>query len=171
MSWGIGGWGISSWSGSSFYIANHVPFDNAINVDRLPTISFTIVSPDSAVNISTINLTTNGVQLIVNGAFTAFATGTIDNSDPNNVQVTANVIHAYSRLEDVSVLVNASNGNNEIPASGTTWQFVVENEVFTFLNHIVRKFERVLRINVIGLDAPQNPVAIVELETPELTEE
>jgi hypothetical protein len=167
MSYGIERWGIGSWGGSDFIVTNHVPPDNSTGISRTPTISFALISQSGNILVNTINLIANNIPLIVNGTFTANATGTINISNPTNVIVTANVIHAFSPFTTVTVAVDAQNAAMAHPASGITWQFVVNNIIGQFSNYIMRKFERVFRVNAVGpLSPPQNPHAIIELNPP-----
>jgi len=166
MSYGIQSWGTGSWGGSDFAITNHIPSDNSVGVNRLTTISFTLYSQSGNVIPSSINLTANGVPLITSGAFTIFATGNINNTDPAIVNVTATVTHAFAPFQVVTVLVSALNASSVPPVLGTTWQFTTDNQLMEFSNYIVNRFEKVLRINVTGLDAPRNPQAIVFLAPP-----
>lgn len=151
MSYGLEKWGLGGWGGADFAVTNHVPVDGVTGIQRAPMISFTIASQNGNINLSSINLTVNGnssgmYALIINGVFTSYATGTINFSDPLNVIVTANIIHAFSPLEIVTVTVDAANTQNERPASGTTWQFTVNSDIHTFVNYIVRGFQRVFRV-------------------------
>lgn len=166
MSYGLEQYGVGSWGGSDFIVIDHFPIDNSVGNNRLSTISFTLSSQSGNVILSSINLTANGTPLIVNGVFTLNATGTINNTNPLSVQVTATVTHAFAPFAVVSVLVSATNTSNDIPISGTTWLFGVDGTLVLFSNYVVRRFERVERVGVTGLDAPQNPMAVVELAPP-----
>lgn len=147
MSYGIGSWGTGSWGGADFIVQNHIPFDNSINVSRTPTISFELSSLGNTINTSTINLSANGIQLITNGIFTSKAVGIINSADPNNTIVSASVIHAFSPLSIITVVVDAQNSANEHPSPVTaTWQFTVSDAIATFSTYIVRGFERVFRV-------------------------
>lgn len=151
MSYGLEKWGLGGWGTADFIVTNHIPVDNITGVQRAPTIMFTLASQSGTINLSSINLTVNGnssglYNIVTNGAFTSYATGTINFSDPLNVIVTANIIHAFSPLEIVTVTVDAITAQNEHPASGTTWQFTVDNTIHTFTNYIVRGFQRVFRV-------------------------
>jgi len=166
MSYGIANWGTGSWGGADFVVIDHIPIDDATDVNRVATISFILYSQINNVVNNSINLIANGVYLIQNGNFTDNATGSIDSADPLSVIVTATVTHAFSPFELVNIEVSALNAANESPALGTTWSFTVNNTLSLFSNYIVRRFERVSRVNAVGLDAPQNPYAIVELAPP-----
>lgn len=175
MSYGIQSWGTGGWGGADFIVINHIPFDNSIGINRLPIISFTLLSQSGSVITSSINLTIIvnmvSIPLIINGVFTANASGTINASVPTIVNVTAQILHSLAPFSIVNVVVAALanstlNSPSLSPASGTTWLFAVDNTLTLFSNYIVRRFERVLRVGVIGLDAPQNPMAVVELAPP-----
>lgn len=167
MSYGIEQWGIGSWGGSDFVCTSHIPSDLSTGVSRLPIIGFILSSQSGNVVLSSINLTVNGVPLIVNGAFTIAATGTIDNTNPAAVQVTAQVVHEFAPLELVTVVVTALNTSNQPPTIGNVWQFIVDNTIHSFQCYIVRKFERVFRTGASGpLTPPLNPHAEVDLNPP-----
>jgi hypothetical protein len=166
MSWGLEQYGPASWGGSDFVVINHFPADNSTGNNRLSTINFTLYSQSGNVTFSSINLTANGIQLILNGAFTPNATGTIDNSNPASVNVSATLTHALAPFTLVNVVVSAINASAQTPVSGTTWSFTVDGTLILFSNYIVRKFERVLRIGIAGLDAPRNPGAEVVIAPP-----
>ena len=167
MSYGTGNQGKSgSWGGADFFVTNHEPIDNATNINRTPSIAFSLVSQSSIVDLTTINLTANGIQLITNGAFTINASGTINSTDPNYVNIVANLVSTFAPLAIVAVIVDAKNISNASPAYGTTWQFQVNNIVSEFSTYITSKFERVLRVNAGPLEAPRNPHAEIELLPP-----
>lgn len=159
MSYGLSGYGISGWGGSDFDVINHIPVDNSTNVSRTPIISFTLSSQSGNVVLSSINLTANGISLIINGVFTSNAIGIIDNTNPANVNVSATVTHSYGPLSVVVIVVDALNTSNSHPAVGVTWQFTVSSATTLFQNYIVRKFERVFRINSNLFQEPTNPHA------------
>jgi len=167
MAWGIQSWGVGSWGGADFIVTNHFPIDNSTGNNRLSTIAFTLLSQSGNVTLSSINLTANGVPLITAGIFTEHATGSINNTNPLSVNVAATVTHAFAPYAIVTVLITAFNTSGEQPLANTaTWLFAVDNTLYLFSSYIVRRFEKVLRVGVIGLDAPQNPSAVVELAPP-----
>lgn len=170
MSYGVEQWGIGSWGGSDFVVTNHTPSDFSTNVGRLPIIGCVLLSQSGNVVLASINLTANGVSLITNGAFTVAATGTIDNTNPSAVQITAQLIHEFSPLEIVTIVVSAVNTANQPPIIGNIWQFTVDSTIHSFQNYIVRKFERVFRVGAAAvLTSPQNVQAIVELKASTLS--
>ena len=162
MGWGDSSYGLSSWGSADFIVTDHSPADDSTGAPRLTTISFTLASGSANVDISSINLTADGIQLIVGGLFTSNATGTINNTDPMVVHIAATVTHAFPALEVVLVVVDALTVTNQAPVSGTTWEFTVSNTITIFPNYIVNRFEKVLRVSHSGLDAPENPMAIPE---------
>ena len=162
MAWGIGRYGLGPWGSGDFTVINHAPADNSTGNPRLTTISFTLSTLIDPIDLSTIDLTVNSVPLITNGVFTANAMGTINAVSSILVNVTATVTHAFAPLEVVTVVVAALTFTLDAPGSGTTWQFTVNDTTITASNYIVNRFEKVLRVNVIGLDAPQHPMALPE---------
>lgn len=147
MSFGFGGYGLSPYGGNDFDIEDHYPIDGSTGNDRLSTISFKLVSPTFTITLSTINLVANSIALITDGIFTTEAAGTIDNTDPYNVVITATLIHAYAPLTLVNVSATALNTNNDTPVIGTTtWSFMVDDTIQTFNTYIMRGFQRVFRV-------------------------
>lgn len=147
MSYGIGLWGTGGWSGESFIVTDQIPTDGAINVARQPTIAFLLSSDTYTVDLSTINLTVNGVNYITNGVFTIDATGIINSTDPNNVQITATPIQSFASLALVTIIVSAQNINSESPTNGTTWSFTVSAAVRQFITYVARGFDRIARLD------------------------
>ena len=167
MSYGIEQWGLGSWGGSDFVVTDHIPSDLSTGVSRLPLIGFVLFSQSGNIVLSSINLTVNGIPLITSGAFTIAATGTIDNTNPAAVQVTAQTLHEFAPFELVTVVVSAINTSNQPPTIGNTWQFNVDNTIHTFQTYIIRKFERVFRSEAAGpLTPPANPHAEIDLDPP-----
>lgn len=146
MSYGLEQYGIGSWGGSDFVVDNHIPSDSSTGVSRLPLIQFTLFSQSGNIVVDTINLTVNGVSFITAGVFTTAATGTIDNTDPAQVNITAQTIHGFSPLQLVTVVVSALNTSNQPPVIGSMWQFTVDNTIHNFQTYVVRAFERILRV-------------------------
>lgn len=169
MSYGIQSYGISGFGSSDFIVKDHIPADDSIGINRNPIIQFTLASGDGNIILATINLITNGIQLILNGVFTSNSTGIINSTDPANVIVQANVIHAFSPFTTVNVNVSANNAVMALPTSGTNWKFNVSGNINEYPASILRGFERILLGAGAGLTAPQNPHAIVELLPPILT--
>jgi hypothetical protein len=148
MSYGLENWGTDGWGGADFIATNHVPLDNTTNISRTPTISFSLISQNGPITIfgtSGIQLTANSIPLIVDGYFTANATGSINFTDPINVSVIAHVLHSFSPLTTVSVVVDTIDTANQHP-SEATWQFIVSSGIHTFTNYVVRGFQRILRV-------------------------
>jgi hypothetical protein len=167
MSYGIEQWGIGSWGGSDFVVTSHIPSDLSTGVSRLPIIGFILSSQSGNVVLGSIRLFVNGIELIHDGYFTNAATGTIDTTNPSQVQVTAQVLHEFAPFELVTVVVTALNTSNEPPTLGNVWQFTVDNAIHTFQCYIVRKFERVFRSEAAGpLTPPANPHAEIDLDPP-----
>lgn len=146
MSYGISSYGISSYGGSSFTIIDHIPFDNAVGIDRNPTVSFTLLSEGSPIALSSINLTLNSIAMITNGIINPIATGTINSSDPNAVTVDITVSSAFAPLAVVSVQIDVLNNDNSGPSNGASWQFTVGNGVTQFTTYVVRAFERIFKV-------------------------
>lgn len=166
MSYGIEQWGTGRWSGADFIVTDHVPSDSAFSIDRLPLISFTLLSQNGNITLASINLTVNGSSLITNGIFTDLAAGTIDSTNPTAVKIAAQTLHAFAPLEIITVIVSALNASNQAPTLGSTWQFMVDDTIHMFQNYIIRKFERVFRAQASQLTQPQNPHAQINLTPP-----
>lgn len=147
MSWGISSYGISSWGGADFVVINQFPPDDSVGAARLTTISFTLSSLGSDIDVSSINLTANGVDLIINGVFTSNATGSIDDTNLLSVNVIATVTHAFAPLTLVSIVVEALNDTGGSPVSGDSWNFTVDSTAYSFLTYIVNNFERILKVD------------------------
>jgi hypothetical protein len=146
MSYGLEAFGIGSFGGADFVVLDQNPIDGAIDINRLPTISFLLSSNSGDITLSSITLTANSIPLITAGVFTANATGIIDASNPSQVIVTAIVTHAFSPLSLVSVVVSAMNASSQTLVSGTSWSFTVGASIVVFNNYIIRAFERVFRV-------------------------
>lgn len=147
MSYGIQQWGLSGWGSATFSAVNHFPNDGAVNIIRMPTISFTLLSQSGDVELISINLYANGIALIMNGIFTSYATGTINDADPQAVIVTATVTNMYTKSASVNIIVNALNSSNQIALNGT-WQFITDNNSNTFFTYINRSFQRILKVSM-----------------------
>jgi len=166
MSYGLEQYGLGSWGGGNFIVINQVPTDLSVGVNRLPLISCTL-SSQSDVVLASINLSVNGIALITNGIFTTAASGSIDSTNLREVQIVGQVLHEFAPLEQVIVTVTAVNTSNEPPTNGNVWSFFVDDTIHTFQMHIVRAFERVLRVNsTTPLQSPQNPHSEVNLGAP-----
>lgn len=169
MSYGLQTWGLGSWGGSDFVVNNHIPSDSTVGTSRLPSIQFTLFSQSGNVVLASINMTVNGTAFITNGVFTSAATGTIDDTNPAEVDVTVQTIHEFAPLALITVVVAAINTSNQPPTIGNTWQFTVDDTIHVFQTHISRKFERVFGVNdSSSLSAPQNPHAESDLSSPQL---
>lgn len=162
MAWGQQQYGLGSWGSGDFAVTNHSPADNSTGNPRQTTISFTLTTVFDTINVGSIDLTANGIQLILNGVFTSHATGTITVVTSTLVNVSATVTHPFASSSTVSIVVAALTNTLDTPGSGTTWQFDVGSELLTFPNYVVNRFEKVLRVSAVGLDAPENPMAIPE---------
>ncbi len=143
MSWGDTLYGIGSWGDPDFTVINQVPADGYVNASRTPTISFTLSSTSNAILVNYINVAVNGIEMITNGLFTDAASGTIDSSDTNAINVSIDILQAFAPLTLVLVVVSALNVANQTPTSGTMWSFTVDAISNTFTTYIVRGFQRV----------------------------
>lgn len=146
--YGLDEYGIDSFGADDFAIILQNPGDAHTNITRRPIISFLIYSGNIAINLSTLDLSVNGIDLIVNGDFiTTSATGTINDTNPNQVFISATIAHTHTfqHLELVNVIVYVEDNIGGIPTDGTTWSFTTNDLGVEFQMYIVRDFERVLR--------------------------
>lgn len=146
VGFGNSGYGISSYGLGTSAVINQVPSIDQINVSRSPAISFTIASDIAPVDLSTLNVFVNSVELITGGVLSDMITGSIDSSDPFNVNVVINILAPFSILSIISVEVDVFDTNSDEILNNHIWNFTTDNTILNFNLAISKGYGRVLKV-------------------------